>query len=485
MKNFSIIKVLKTFSPNEIKDFDKFVRSPYFGGSEYLTKFWQEIKKYYPVFEEDKISRERIFKRLYPGKSYNDATIRKLASALFKMSEEFISASELRKTKIPDRYLLMYYRNKHLHNLYETKWKEVENYYKKQDMFDFLSMVEKHLLQVAQIQIASDKKKNKEVFSERMKYYEYIIVYILSILMQEQTRKYVNIEVYNFEKNISEDFFKNINLENFLPIFEKEAPQFKDVIGFNYNLMKAFENPNSMDFFLQAKKMMLKKRNNISAKAFYMYSTLMINWCLKNRARHEIDNNIYNRHIIDIIEFLMKNNMIIEPARNSIDPTLFTIAFQTYSYLEEFKKAEKFMSVYSLKLNEDVRENTVNFCKFDLAFSQEKYEEALEILSRIREVDYYDRVNFRQYKLIIFYELGMIQEGYHLIHSIRQFLKENTIISKELRNKLKFFVNYYAKLLDANEKKDKRKKEDLMFELKNEKYEFPFKAWIVRKAKEL
>lgn len=485
MKNFSIIKVLKTFSAGEVKEFDKFVRSPYFGGSEYLTKFWQEIKKYYPGFDEDKISRERIFKRLYPGKTYNDSTIRKLASDLFKMSEEFISISEIRKTKVPDRYLLMYFRNKHLHNLYEMKWKEVENYYKKQDEFDFLSMTERHFLQVPQIQMASDKKKNKEVFSERMKYYEYIIVYVLSILMQEQTRKYVNIEVYNFEKNISEDFFKNIDLENFLPIFEKEAPQFKDVINFNYNLMKAFENPNSMDFFLQAKKVMLKKRSNLSEKAFYMYATLMINWCLKNRSRHEIDNDIYNRHIIDIIEFLMKNNMLIEPAKQTIDPTLFTITFQTYSYLEEYKKAEKFMTAYSPKISEDVRENTVNFCKFDLAFSLEKYEEALEILSRIREVDYYDRVNFRQYKLIIFYELGMIQEGYHLIHSIRQFLKENNIISKELRNKLKYFVNYCSKLLDATEKKDKRKKEDLTFELKNEKYEFPFKAWIVRKVKEL
>lgn len=483
MKNFSIIKILKTLSTVEIKDFDKFVRSPYFGGSEYLNKFWQEIKKYYPDFDDDKISRERIFKRLYPGKAYDDATIRKLASALFKMSEEFISISEIQKTRLPDRYLLMYYRGKHLSNLYETKWKEVEGYYKKQNEFDFLVMTERHFLQIPQIQVASDKKKSKEVFAERMKYYEYIIVYVLSILMQEQTRKYVNVEVYNFEKNISEEFFKNIDLENFLLTFDKESPRFKDVIGFNYNLMKAFQHPEDHNYFLEAKKVMLRKGKSAAPKAFYMYSTLMINWCLRSRSKQHENNKYYNEHIIDIIEFLMKLNILIEPATNAIDPTLFSIAFQTYNDLNDFTKAEKFMNKFSGNLNEEIRENTINACKFDLAFSKENYEEALEILSRIREVDYYDRINYRQYKLIIFYELNMVQEAHHLIHSVRQFLKENNLISKELRNKMRFFVNYYAKLVDAKENSNGRKKDDLMFELKNEKYEFPFKSWLIDKSK--
>jgi hypothetical protein len=485
MKKFSIIKVLKTLNPSEIKDFDRFVRSPYFGGSGYLLKFWQELKKYYPAFEEDKISRERIFKRLYPGKSYNDATVRKLASGLFKMCEEYISVSEIKKTKLPERYLLMFYRSKHLHNLYETKWNEVETYYKKQDEFDFLVLTERHFLQVPQIQIASDKKKNKEVFSERMKYYEYIIIYILSILMQEQTRKYVNIEVYNFEKNIAEEFFKNINLEKFLSELEKESSPFKDVIRFNYNMMKAFQQPENPQYFLEAKKLMIKKGKTASPKAFYMYSTLMINWCLRSRSRNSADTPVYNRHIADIIEFLIKINVIVEPSTNAIDPTLFSIAFQTYNDLEEFKKAEKFLNTFSKYLNERIRENTIKACEFDLAFSREEYQKALDILSQIREVDYYDRINYRQYKLIIFYELDMIQDTHYLIHSVRQFLKENDIISKELRNKLRVFVNYYAKLIDAKEKNDSRKKDDLMFELKKEKMEFPFKPWLVSKAEKL
>ena len=85
MKSFSVIEILGTFTPAEIKDFDRFVKVPYFGGSEFVAKFWKEIKKAYPEFNEKMINKEWVFKKLYPGKAYSDATIRKLSSELLKI----------------------------------------------------------------------------------------------------------------------------------------------------------------------------------------------------------------------------------------------------------------------------------------------------------------------------------------------------------------------------------------------------------------
>ena len=66
MHNFSVIQILKTLSPEEIKEFDKLVRSPYFGGSNFIVKFWQHLKKAYPEFSEKAINKEKIFKKTLP-----------------------------------------------------------------------------------------------------------------------------------------------------------------------------------------------------------------------------------------------------------------------------------------------------------------------------------------------------------------------------------------------------------------------------------
>src|SRR5690606_29289538 len=214
MKNFSIIEILRTFTPAEIKDFDRFVKIPYFGGSEFIVKFWKEIKKAYPGFEEKTINKERVFKKLYPGKAYNDATIRKLSSELLKMIEEFIMITELKKTKTGERMLLFSYRNRQLFSQYDSKWKEVQKHYRKESEFNFINLIERHLLQIPYIQVKSDRRKDREVFKERMKYYEYMIVYTLSILMQEQTRAFQNKQVFNhFDGNIADDVFKYIDIE--------------------------------------------------------------------------------------------------------------------------------------------------------------------------------------------------------------------------------------------------------------------------------
>jgi len=90
MYKFAVVQILRSFSKQEMKEFDKVVCSPFFGGSAYIYKFWRELKKYYPEFKEEKIERKKLFAALYPTKKYDDAVIRKIASLLHNMAERYI-----------------------------------------------------------------------------------------------------------------------------------------------------------------------------------------------------------------------------------------------------------------------------------------------------------------------------------------------------------------------------------------------------------
>ena len=54
----NLIKLLREFTPREMNNFGKFVRSPFFNNQSTLIRLFDELKKYYPdfiVFKDDYI----------------------------------------------------------------------------------------------------------------------------------------------------------------------------------------------------------------------------------------------------------------------------------------------------------------------------------------------------------------------------------------------------------------------------------------------
>ncbi|MBK9404628.1 MAG: hypothetical protein IPN57_08860 [Ignavibacteria bacterium] len=64
MNKSNLIPVLKSFSKDEIKEFEKFLNSPFFGCAKFVLKFYKVLIKYYPVFNEDDIKKEK-YSELY------------------------------------------------------------------------------------------------------------------------------------------------------------------------------------------------------------------------------------------------------------------------------------------------------------------------------------------------------------------------------------------------------------------------------------
>ena len=62
MKNSKLINILKTFSPEEIKLFEKFLASPFHSSGKNCIPLFRSMKKYYPEFDTDKISYENLHK---------------------------------------------------------------------------------------------------------------------------------------------------------------------------------------------------------------------------------------------------------------------------------------------------------------------------------------------------------------------------------------------------------------------------------------
>src|ERR1051325_7004466 len=99
MHNTQIIDLLKSFSPVELKNFGKFLSSPYFNQNTNLISLYSLLTPHYPEFNQPGISKEILFKNLFPKEKYDDKKMRYIGYDLLKLAEEYLGVINFKKDK--------------------------------------------------------------------------------------------------------------------------------------------------------------------------------------------------------------------------------------------------------------------------------------------------------------------------------------------------------------------------------------------------
>ena len=80
------IDLLRTFSEAEFKEFGNFTASPYFNREIVQVKFYELLKKYYPDFTAKTFTKEQVYSKLYPGKTFSDGVMRNILSKTLELA---------------------------------------------------------------------------------------------------------------------------------------------------------------------------------------------------------------------------------------------------------------------------------------------------------------------------------------------------------------------------------------------------------------
>ncbi len=94
MHNSKLIEILRKFDKKEINGFYDYVCSPYFNKEKVIMNLTEHLKKSYPDFKEEFIQKEKVYKKLYPGKKYNDSVMRNVLSKTMRLAEDFLTLKE-------------------------------------------------------------------------------------------------------------------------------------------------------------------------------------------------------------------------------------------------------------------------------------------------------------------------------------------------------------------------------------------------------
>jgi len=88
MLRYKALNILRTFTPEEVKQFTHFLDSPYFNTSKKVARLFRILKPFHPDFSSQKFTNRNLKKKIG---TISDSTLKNLFANLYPLCEKFIS----------------------------------------------------------------------------------------------------------------------------------------------------------------------------------------------------------------------------------------------------------------------------------------------------------------------------------------------------------------------------------------------------------
>lgn len=480
-----IIEVIKTFSPEEIKGFRNYVRSPLHNSNKKVIKLFELLRKYYPDFTSKNIQKETLFKKLYPAKNYSDIVMRILISDMLRLAEEYLAYIGYSIDVIGSKkYLLKELDQRKLRTLFSRHIKEAEQLLEDREGINNDYFLNRFDIESAKFEylISSDRQDRAGSILEKQGEYlvNYFLINSMNILQQINEMK----EVVNFkyENNLAELFFSCIDIDSYMDKLKKCGYKHYSLIEIYYLLYKSGENVKNYDHNERLKNAVIgnlhifdeNERNNL---------LLAYESCAVTRIRYGLKKS--KEDLMSVYEIMLKGISFSEKGKRYIQANLFRNIFYTALLLKKHDWAEEFVRKYSDYLLPEQRPDMLNYTGAMLLFERKKFDEAVELISRVNYSFFVFKYEAKVLMIKIYYELNLFEQDLSLIDSFSHFLTKNKNVSAEYKESFNNFLKFVKILIrqkNIPEKTSKFTVNEVLMKAESMDH-FISKRWVLEKIK--
>lgn len=480
MTDTKLTNLLRSFSPDEFKQFGKFIDSAYHNKGRDLSHLLKILKTFYPEFNDKNLNNEYLFKKLFPEKKYvkllAENLIRTLTSHLFRICKEFLILLELESRKSTKQYLLLnQLRKRRLYKEFDKEFDNRDNQGEDISKGSVGYFVNEFLLDA----VKRDCSLNRDDFSNSVEYTvraseNILTAALISCFKFEDEKNLAN--AYNIipRSNMLQPLLEHLDTDKLLPAIKENNPGYYPYIEIFHSIymMNKFRDNTSYYFSL---KELLKKHSAIFGRAEnYVLWNILLTYCGINRMN--------SQEVFGIHKHILENGIYKLSDNEDFHIVLFRNIVLNASATGEYKWLEQFIEKYSDDLHDNHRENMKAYSMAYLHFAKAEFERALEYILKIKYNLFLFKLDLKILQLKIYYELGYFEEGLSLVATTLSYLKS----TDELAPFIKQSIGEYAKCLRelirirTNPKTDKNDLSSLR--LRAQKIFYPnLSAWIMDK----
>lgn len=467
MKATKIYQAISALSKAELKDFERFLNSPYFNRSESMLLLVEAI--YELIGTQQDLSKDSVWLLIGEQREYDDTRFRKYCSDLMKLLERFLAQQEFDANGMRQASsLLKVVSSRGMENLYNSSLRIARRLSANQSSqgIDYLYdiyQIERYHQVILESGDRAQKLNVEKIVRNLDKFY---IAQKLSSYMTAMSQK--RIVDLDYDLLFIDEILRHVE-NNPYP----DTPQIRILY-----LIAILYQTNDPSSYNELKKLLL---NHISlfppSEANTIFrSTLnfLIGWL--NEGKEE-----YLEELFNMYNYVLEKDFFFH--QHGFNEWIFKTIVLVALRLKEFTWCQNFIDQYAIRLDTEHRENAVIFNTARLHWYQKNHQEVISLLNQVEFDDFSYNLSSKAMLLATYYELDEVEALFSYLDSYKVFLKRNTakIPAKRRENYLNL-INYTKKLSKLT-RRDKSKLLELKDEIEN-KANLGDKRWILEKIDE-
>lgn len=448
MKNSKLISLLKSFSENEIKEFRKFIDSPFFNKEgKYVLRFYNEVRKYYPEFTNSNLERKNIFEKLYPGKFYDDVIMRKLSSSLQRLAEEYLNYVYFRSSGYAkDLMNLRMLRERRLVSQFELKAEELEtSFTEKKHQIDIDYFRNRFRLEIEKINYYMDfNSLVKQQQNSLQKIQGYIVFDALINILDIAYNILVGLNtMYSGKANVVLKIIDILDLEKVSAMLKKESPDLFPVFELfylRYLSMLKFDE----ETYKKYKKTAYKNLDSYNRENRFTIMVSLQNFCITKFVKGE---RKFAFELHEIHKEMLNKGLLINETNGYMNMNSFRNIILTAQFVGKHSWMEKFIRDHEINILPEQRESLSAWARASVYYSDGKFNEALKELQSVKNDHYLTKHDIKLLLMKIFYELKDYETAISFADTYRKMVENDKTYSDIHKNSHKNFAIFYSKFI--------------------------------------
>lgn len=489
MENTKLIALLRTFDKKELKEFEKFVSSPFHSGSRDLLPLYTAIKSFHPGFDSPKFTKEEVFKKAFKGKKFDEGYFRKMLSFLYKAAEDFLVELELAERRTErDLLLLRQFRKREMESAFlglsdaidrelQLKDHKLEDYFsnrlrftmeKFEYYYEFKTNYEKAL------SLASDHLESATG--------QFIYFFLKGLIARDISERAYS---FPFNSNLLDPLEKSFNVKEFFDL-EGGNNETINLILINYFIERSIAEPDRTELLDKAIELFLARIEKLSQSTKYTYFKELLGAVTTQTIfskSDEVRQKLRGKYF-ELTKMKFQYNAVLPADKKYLGMVEYTSILKNALGLREFEWVEKLISDHNDLIETPHRKNIKEYSNAMLLFVKGDFGKSLEHLALIKPTTDFIKYDVRETTMALYYELGFGEEARYIINNSQRYYDTTKELSTSVKKRGLNFLKYYRMLIHYLDDGDKEIIEMNLAKLKAEKF-ITGKPWLMAKFREI
>ncbi len=432
-QNKSIV-ILKTFTPQEVKQFDEYLNSPFFNKNHTIVQLYGIIKSAYPDFNSPDIERTRLFMLLYGNDAFDEQKLRYLLTDLTKHIEEYLCHKAITDEQLFKYHLLLLtYRNRKLDKPFLSSLKLAEKLLEDQPRRDVSHAFYQYLIEEDKYRFLSDRREHlhetnlQKVVDNLDKYY------ILNKM------RYCA-EIIN-NKNVVAINYKLFLYEEIMNHIRHNPLDYVPAAKIYYNIILTLTESENIIHYNNLLQLLRDHYTLFSKEEIFDMYVYAKNYCVRKINHGDTE---YIKELFDLYKVMLRDKIIFK------DNQLSEFDYKNIVYLglrsEEFDWVKNFIAKYNDSLDVAIRKNAYTYNMAAYHFFQKNFDEVLMLLRSVEFSDFYYHLDSKSLLLKTYYELDETEAFLSLVDAFKVYIKRNSLIPEYQKTSYNNLIRAISKL---------------------------------------